>query len=271
MSETASTAVCGDHLLVEQQGEWLTVWFNQPEKRNPLSTAMTDELLVVLHEVARDRGIRGVTLRGKGGYFCAGGDLAGFHRMFEADRDTVIAMSEQAAVLFAAIDQLPQVTIALVEGAAMAGGLGLVCCCDVALGTRGAKFGFSETQIGITPAQIARYVVAKVGPAVARRLLVTAARFDGECAAQWGLLDIMEDDVSELEAREAALRQDVLRCAPGAIAATKALLRQLPETPAAEIPRLAGENFAYAFMSAEGREGIASFIEKRRPHWYREN
>lgn len=271
MNPGESAAVRGEHLIVEQQDEWLTLWFNQPEKRNPLSSAMTEELLAVLAEVSRDRGIRGVTFRGKGGYFCAGGDLASFHRMAEADRDTVVAMSEQAAVLFAAINELPQVTVALVEGAAMAGGLGMVCCCDVALGTRSARFGFSETQIGITPAQIARYVVAKVGPAVARRLLVTAARFDGERAAQLGLLDIVGDDVTALESQLASIRRDVLHCAPGAIAATKTLLRQLPETPGASIPGLAGENFADAFLSDEGREGIASFIEKRRPHWYREN
>lgn len=271
MSASGPQTLRTDYLVIEQRDAWLTVWFNQPEKRNPLSTALTEELSAVLAQIAEDRGVRGVTFRGAGGYFCAGGDLQGFSRMAQADRETVIAMSHQAAELFGAINQLPQVTIAMVEGAAMAGGLGIVCCCDVALGTRGARFGFSETQIGITPAQIARYVMAKVGPAVARRLLLTAARFDGAGAEHYGLLDFTADDVAELEVLEADIRRDVLHCAPGAVAATKALLRQLPHTPAESVARLAGENFADAFLSAEGREGIASFVEKRKPHWYRES
>lgn len=258
-------------IVAEQTGEWLTLWFNQPERRNPLSTSMSDELLAALEAAAADPTVRGVTLRGKGGFFCAGGDLSGFHQMAQADHEAVVAMSEGAAVLFAALNAFPKVTVALVEGAAMAGGLGMVCCCDVALGTRDAKFGFSETQIGITPAQIARYVLAKLGNAVGRRLMLTAARFDGDEAGRLGLLDFVADSAGDLEQIEARIRRDVLRCAPGAIAATKTLLQQIPQTESDAIPRLAAENFAAAFKSEEGREGIASFVEKRKPIWNREN
>lgn len=260
-----------DVIVAEKSGEWLTLWFNQPEKRNPLSSAMSDALLAALNSAADDPSVRGVTLRGKGGFFCAGGDLSGFHQMAQADRETVVAMSEGAAQLFAALNAFPKVTVALVEGAAMAGGLGMVCCCDVALGTRDARFGFSETQIGITPAQIARYVLAKVGHAVGRRLMLTAARFDGDEAGRLGLLDFVADTAGDLEAVEAGIRRDVLRCAPGAVAATKQLLQQIPQTDSDAIPRLAAENFATAFKSEEGREGIASFVEKRKPIWNREN
>lgn len=263
--------VDGDYLQVEQAGEWLTLWLNRPESRNALSEGMAEELLAVLEQVGQDPTVRGVTVRGRGGVFCAGGDLAGFRRMAEADRDTVVAMSEQAGRLFAAINALPQVTIAVVEGAAMAGGLGMVCCCDVALGTCDATFGFSETRIGITPAQIAPYVMARVGARVGRRLLLTGARFDGRKAADLGLLDDVLDDVAAVDAAELALRSDVLACAPGAVAATKSLLSALPDTPRDGMSRLAAENFADAFLSAEGREGVASFIEKRKPLWCRES
>jgi len=254
----------------EADGAWLTVWFNQPEKRNPLSDQMVAELKTLCEKLSADPHCRGLTLRGRGGFFCAGGDLAGFKRMASAPRDEVIALSTNAASLFAAVRALPQVTIALIEGAAMAGGLGLACCCDVAMGLNSARFAFSETQIGITPAQIARYVLLKTGFATGRRLMVTAARFDGAGALGYGLLDVAADALEELEHHERGVRADTFRCAPGAIAATKRLLDTLPELPASDIAAYAAANFTDCFMSDEGREGIASFMEKRKPVWFQE-
>ena len=257
-------------IYVEHTDEWLTLWFNQPERRNPLSDALTHELHQALDDAAVNPAVRGVTLRGRGGFFCAGADLAGFRRMAAAKADDVVAMSLDVADLFRKIDGFPKLTVALVEGAAMAGGLGMVCCCDVSLGTQSARFGFSETQIGITPAQIARYVIAKVGFATGRRLMLTASRFDGIEAGRLGLLDSVAEDVNELESIEANIRRDVLRCAPGAVAATKLLIRRLRDLDDAAIPKMAAENFAGAFLSDEGREGVASFVEKRKPYWNRE-
>jgi isohexenylglutaconyl-CoA hydratase len=124
------------------------------------------------------------------------------------------------------------VTIAVIEGAAMAGGLGVACCCDVTIGTADAKFAFSETRIGISPAQIARYVMQKCGESTGRRLMLSAARFAGEeAAAELGILDVVVPDAGELEAAEREIRADVLACAPGAVAATKTLIRTLPTLP----------------------------------------
>lgn len=257
-------------LELERDGEWLTVWFNRPEKRNPLSTTMTAELTGLFVALRDETDIRGVTLRGRGGFFCAGADLAGFHAMAQAPRDEVICLSESVAELFGALRAVPQVTVALVEGAAMAGGLGLACCCDVAIGLNDARFGFSETQIGITPAQIARYVLMKAGYATGRRLMVTASRFKGDAALEYGILDRVGDNTEALEEIERAIRADTMRCAPGAVAATKRLLDQIPETASEDIPRLAAENFTDCFLGEEGREGIASFNEKRKPVWFRE-
>lgn len=267
MIERARQSVSGDYVFAELRQQWLTLRLNQPDKRNALSDGMISELLAVLNSAAADDSVRGVTLRGRGGVFCAGGDLASFRDMATASREQIIDTSMAAARLFSAINAFPKPTIALVEGAAMAGGLGIVCCCDVAFGIRSAMFGFSETRLGITPAQIAPYVVDRLGIATARRLLVTGARFDGDTAAGLGLLDGVANDVAELERLEDSVCDSVLRCAPGAIASTKQLLMQLSDTDRADIPRLAAENFATAMQSPEGLEGIAGFLEKRKPYW----
>ena len=125
-------------------------------------------------------------------------------------------MSETIGRLLYKLDRLPMVTIALIEGAAMAGGLGLACCCDVTIGTADARFAFSETRIGISPAQIARYVMQKCGDSTGRRLMLSAARFTGDEAARLGILDVVVSDSSGLTEAEKKIRRDVLACAPGA-------------------------------------------------------
>ena len=249
---------------------WLTAWFSQPERRNPL----TDEVVADLQRICdalegdRSRTIRGLTLRGRGGFFCAGGDLKGFNNMAKASKEEVIEMSETIGRLLYALDRLPLVTIAVIEGAAMAGGLGVACCCDVTIGTADARFAFSETRIGISPAQIARYVMQKCGESTGRRLMLSAARFEGEEAADLGILDIVVPNVEGLTAAEGRIRSDVLACAPGAVAATKRLIRQLPNLPDEQKLRIAAENFTDCLKGEEGVEGVASFLEKRKPHWH---
>lgn len=247
---------------------WLSIWFNQPERRNPLTDAVVHEIAQVLSAVADDRSIRGITFRGRGGFFCAGGDLTGFQRLASGAREEAMATSTLIGQLLAQLNRQPQVTLALIEGAAMAGGLGLACCCDVAIGTADARFAFSETRIGISPAQIARYVLQKCGYATGRRLMLTAARFQGREAADFGLLDAVVDDASQLSSAEMAIKAEVLSCAPAAIAATKALIVALPDIEEDERIHAAAANFTRALQGDEGREGVASFLEKRKPNWH---
>lgn len=251
-------------------GGWLTVWFNQPERRNPLTDAVVLELQAVLDVIKDQRDVRGVTFRGRGGFFCAGGDLNGFQAIANGSREMAMATSTAIGELLATLNALPQVTVALIEGAAMAGGLGIACCCDVTVGTADTRFGFSETRLGISPAQIARFVLQKCGYATGRRLMLTAARFDGEEAGRLGVLDKVVSGIAELEAAEALVRNDVLACAPGAVAATKALLVALPETPDEDKVQVAAENFSRCLQGEEGREGVNSFLEKRKPYWHLE-
>lgn len=258
---------------LERQTGWLTIWFNCPEKRNPLTDKMREELMQVLAVSREDPEVRGITLRGRGGIFCAGGDLKSFKALAsgEASREEIISTSASIGELLAAVDSMPQVVIACIEGAAMAGGFGLACCADVVLCEREARFAMTETAIGLSPAQIAPYVIAKLGVATARRLMLTAARFKGEQAHAYGFVDELADDAAALTEVEARLRHQVLACAPGAISATKCLLRELSEnTDPSRVIDIASANFADQVESPEALEGIAAFFDKRRPSWVAE-
>lgn len=256
-------------LELEFQNGWLTIWFNQPENRNALSDALVAELALVLKTVRDDRSVRGITLRGRGGVFCAGADLKNFRENFQAsgNREDIIAMSGGAAEIFDLVNTAPQVVIVLIEGAAMAGGFGLSCCADVVICESGARFAMTETAIGVTPAQISPFVIQKLGYATGRRLMLTAARFDGAEAHGLGFADFIADDVAGLEATEMQLRKQVLGTAPGAVAATKKLLEEIAGKPRDDVIRLAAENFADRMVSDEAKEGVASFFEKRKPRW----
>jgi isohexenylglutaconyl-CoA hydratase len=226
--------------------------------------------MATLEAVEADRGLRGVTIRGRGGVFCAGGDLKGFKAVFQGDAGTpedVAAANRAAGDLFDRINQLPQVVLMLVEGAAIAGGLGMLCAADYVVATKAAQFALTETTLGIPPAQIAPFVAQRIGLPAARRIMLTAARFDGVAAGQLGLADEVVDDAGALEAAAQRVQDRVRQCAPGANAATKEILLATDRLDRESMKQFAAERFAACMLSDEGREGIAAFIEKRKPEW----
>lgn len=257
--------------LVLQNG-WLTIWFDQPESRNALSSELVGDLLMVLRAVREDRDVRGITLRGRGGVFCAGGDLKAFNsgQTSGQTKEDVIKTSKEGAEMFDLVNTMPQVTIALIEGAAMAGGFGIACCADVVICDASARFAMTETRIGLSPAQISPFVIQKLGFATARRLMLTAARFNGVEALELGFADFIGSDVEALESYEMQIRKQVLACAPGAIADTKSLILSQGAMTREEVVQAAAQNFAGRMLSDEAKEGIASFLEKRKPVWHRE-
>ena len=257
-------------LQIDREAGWLTIWLNRPQARNALSEEMVEDLLAVLHDVAPDRTIRGVTFRGKGGVFCAGGDLKGFAELARGEANALAAIEQaslRAGELFAAIHALPQVTVMLVEGAAMAGGLGMVCAGDLVAVTRDARFAFTEVTLGIPPAQIAPYAVARLGGRQARRLMLTAARFDGLKAGEIGLADAVVETVEALGLFETSIRKSVMRCGPEALAATKDVILKSGHLSGDAMRTHYAKSFAACLASEEGREGVAAFIEKRKPRW----
>lgn len=256
-------------VFAERTGSWLTLWLNRPESRNALSEDMVAALVGVLTNAREDRSLRGITLRGKGNTFCAGGDLKSFGKLASGSLSAseVADFNLSAGRLFHLVETMPQVVLVLVEGAAMAGGLGLACAGDVVAVTRDARFALTETMIGIPPAQIAPIVVSRVGLATARRIMLTGTRFDGSEAARIGVADHVAEDSSGLDAFEISIREGVMRCAPGANAATKEILMAASRLGREELMHFAADHFARCLLSDEGREGVASFMEKRKPAW----
>lgn len=253
-----------DTLDLEFDGGWLTVWFNEPARRNPLTQARVADLCALCDDLMHSD-LRGVTFRGRGGVFSAGGDLKAFGAIAagQMGADQIAQMSRDGARLFDAVARLPQVTVAVAQGAALAGGLGLACATDVVIADPQCRFSLTEVRMGLVAAQIAPFVVARIGVAAARRLMVLGADIDAGMAAALGLVDHVADDP---DAILATLRGQVAQTAPHAVAATKALLRDMPADRDGQIA-LAARVFTDAVTSEQGREGLAAFAQKRPPKW----
>lgn len=260
-------------LILERQGSVLNIWFNRPAAKNSLSTEMVDDLHKVLDAAAADASLRTLVLRGKGGIFCAGADLKGLHsdaQHGEPDEDDVARGNRYFGNLMIKLNEQPQTVILLVEGAAIGGGLGLCCVGDVTIVCREAKFRLSETSLGIPPAQIAPFVTERVGLTQARRLMLTGARFTGAEAVQYGIGHILAEDAADLETKCAEVLAQIALCAPGANAVTKRIVFEATRRPRAEALDYAAHGFASCLLSDEGREGVAAFVEKRKPYWANE-
>jgi isohexenylglutaconyl-CoA hydratase len=257
-------------LILEPRGSVLTVWLNRPEAKNALSAEMVEELSAVLDATCDDRSLRTIILRGKGGFFCAGGDIKGFKSGLqggEPDPEEVARGNRTFGDLMIKLNEQPQAVIILVEGAAIGGGLGLACVGDVTIVTRDARFRLSETSLGIPPAQIAPFVTERVGLTQARRLMLTGARFKGEEAVSYGIGHILADDAQDMEAKCEEVLGQIALCAPGANAVTKGIVFETTRVPRAEALDFASRGFASCMLSEEGREGVTAFVEKRQPKW----
>lgn len=257
-------------LILEQENSVLKIWFNRPEARNALSGEMVDELGQVLDTIRNDRSIRTIVLRGKGGFFCAGGDIKGFKSDLqggEPDHDEVARSNRSFGNLMIKLNEQPQVVIVLVEGAAIGGGLGLACVGDVTIVTKDARFRLSETSLGIPPAQIAPFVTERVGLTQARRLMLTGARFTGDEAVQYGIAHITAEDAKDLETKCQEVLKQISLCAPGANAMTKGIVFESTRKPRAEALDFASHGFATCMLSEEGVEGVSAFVAKRKPSW----
>ena len=256
-------------IIVEQQQSVLRVWFNSPENRNALSAALMADVLHLLNSVRDNHQIRAIIFRGKGGTFCAGGDIKSFKSDLQSNTnlDEVAQANGVFGEFISTINQQPQVVIMLVEGAAFGGGLGLACASDVTIVTADAKFRLSETSLGIIPAQILPFVTERIGLTQSRRIMLTGAKFKGAEAVQLGIAHQLATNVADMEQQCEALLKDIALCAPNANRVTKSLLFTSLTTPKPEIFDVAAKAFAQCISSDEGREGISAFIEKRAANW----
>jgi methylglutaconyl-CoA hydratase len=244
-----------------------TLTLNCPERHNAFDDALIAELTAALRRLGADAGVRAVVLASSGRSFSAGADLAWMRRMAGHSLEDNLADAAGLAGLLHMLDRLPKPTVALVQGAAYGGGVGLVACCDIALAAEGASFCLSEVKLGLTPATISPYVVNAIGPRWARRLFQTAEVFDASRAREIGLVhEVVPADA--LAARSEAVMLALLQGAPGAQADAKDLVFLCEGRPVdAALSAETGRRIAQRRASAEGQEGIGAFLDKRAPAW----
>lgn len=258
-------------LKLEREHGFVHVTLYRPENRNAMSLAMVQELRQVFAAVREESEPRAVVLRGSGGHFCAGGDVKDMAsaRSQNADdsEDPIFELNRAFGHLLTEVESAPQTTVAVLEGAVMGGGFGLACVSDVALCLESATFGLPETTLGITPAQIAPFVVRRIGLTQTRRLALTGHRFDGSEAFWLGVVHDFAKSAQELEQKLGQVIERIRHCAPQASRMTKALLLSVDSEPLDELLDRAARDFAGAVRGDEGQEGTSAFMQKRKPSW----
>lgn len=239
---------------------------DMPERHNALAPRMIAELTEAADRLGKDPAVRVVVLTGNGKSFCAGGDLAWMKEQMSADAATRAAEARKLAEMLGALDRMPKPLIGRVQGQAFGGGIGMMSVCDVAVGVEGAKFGLTETRLGLIPATIGPYVVARMGAARARRVFMSARIFDAEEAVTLGLL-AKAVPAEDLDAAVEAEVVPYLSCAPGAVAKAKALVAKLEPRVDDSVVAMTIDALVAAWESDEGPEGVSAFFEKRKPRW----
>jgi len=247
--------------------EYLTL--NRPEVRNAFNEGMIAELTAwatAVRESAALGGVRAVVVSGAGKAFCAGADIAWMAKTVAYTVQENLLDALAASRLFTAIDTLPVPVIGRVHGAAMGGGAGLAAVCDIVVADEDAMFAFSEVKLGIVPAVISPFVLAKIGRAAARELFLTGARFTAARAREIGLVHAVVP-AAGLDEAVARYVEDVLTGAPQALAEAKGLIAEVWRLPDRESEMATADAIARRRVSDEGQEGLRAFLEKRKPRW----
>jgi methylglutaconyl-CoA hydratase len=246
-----------------------TLTLNRPERRNAFDDVLIGELTEVFGRIAADDGVRALVITGAGTAFSAGGDLNWMRRMAGLSEAENYADAMRLATMLRTLNELPKPTVARVNGAAFAGGVGLVCCCDIAIAAASAAFSISEVRLGLVASTIGPYVVAAIGARAARRYCLTGETFGAADALRIGLAHEMVPD-TELDAAVARVIAHLLAGGPRAEARGKRLIAELVGRPIdQDVMALTARTIAEARASVEGREGVTAFLEKRRPAWRR--
>jgi methylglutaconyl-CoA hydratase len=261
------TPSMGNPLLLDRAGPVARLRLHRPELHNAFDASLIQALTGALENLAGDTGVRVVVLEGAGASFSAGADLNWMRGMAaageQANRDDAFALAR----LMRTLDELPKPTIARVHGAAFGGGVGLIACCDIAIGTEQAKFGLTESKLGLLPAVISPYVIAAIGSRHARRYFATAEIFDAAQAQRIGLLH----EVVAADALDAAVDRQVallLKAGPIASAQAKSLVRDIAaQSDRDAIDAANARLIAKLRVSVEGQEGLSAFLDKRTPAW----
>ncbi len=248
-----------------------TVTLNRPAVHNAFDEALIERLTDIFDDLGAQDGVRLVFLQAAGKSFAAGADLNWMKRAAEWDEERNLEDARALAAMLRRLDRMPKPTVALVQGSAYGGGVGLIAACDIAIGVRGAKFSLSEVRLGLIPAAISPYVTRAIGARNARRYFLTGEVFDADEAGRMGLLHQVVDDAEGLAAARESLSRAVHLAAPGAVAAAKDLIAAVIDRPVDEgMSEDTARRIAERRQSAEAREGISAFLAKRKPGWVRQ-
>jgi len=254
-------------ISVEKSGGIARVTLNRPDVRNAFDDELIASLTAILQGLDAERDVRALVLAGNGPAFCAGADLNWMKRMAGYGYEENVRDAAALAGMLATLDRMSKPTVARVHGPAFAGGTGLVAACDIAIGTPQAKFCFSEAKLGLSPATISPYVLRAIGERAARRYFLSAEVFGAEEAYRLGLLSALVPQ-SELDGAIEELLKQLLAGGPEAHARIKDLVRAVAGRPVDDALKAdTARRIAEIRASPEGREGIASFLEKRKPSW----
>ncbi|MGA8138112.1 MAG: enoyl-CoA hydratase-related protein [Pseudomonas gingeri] len=252
-------------LKLTYEGKVATLTLSRAEKRNAISHRLIDEFLAALQEVERSPA-QVLIVAAEGKAFCAGMDLEDLQALATQTAEENRRHSQRIATLFRSLYDFPKTTIAAVNGAAIAGGAGLATLCDFTLASTGASFGYTEVRIGFVPAVISAFLLRQVGEKQARDLLLTGRIITAEEACRMGLVNEVVEAV-HLEAGARRLAEQLLENSPASLRATKALLRDYGRDRLEQAIESGMEANAAMRMSADFKEGVRSFLERRKPQW----
>ncbi|HEV2262275.1 MAG TPA: enoyl-CoA hydratase-related protein [Candidatus Rubrimentiphilum sp.] len=242
------------------------VRLQRPDVRNALNTELIEALRSTFAELAQRSAIRAIVLSGEGTVFCGGADIAMMRESLELRHAENVAGARALSEMYRAIDACPKPVIAKIHGAALGGGAGLVAVCDIAIAATDTTFGFTEVKLGIIPAVISPFVLAKIGASHARALFLTGERFDARRALAIGLVhEVVVGDALDLAVERVV--GEIISAGPQAIAAVKQLIARIRETSYAESKEMTAEAIAAQRVSDEGQEGLRAFLDRRDPAW----
>ena len=253
-------------LILKFKNGWLDILFDNVKNRNALKDNLIEESFIVFDLIRNDKAVSGVLLRGNGGVFCAGVDLKEMKEIIsagESAKQKAFDLSMTIGNLLSTINKAPQVVISVTEGYAFAGGFGIACASDFVISLPDTKFALTETKIGLTPSQIAKYVVRKLGYSCAKKMMFLGTVVDGSSGFDIGLVDYIALNEDELEEVINIVKSKVLECSPNALAITKKVLSLDDELDLEK----AADLFSDTIISDDGKEGFESFFEKRSPNW----
>ena len=253
-------------LQIEQDGPVTRVTLNRPEVRNAFDEATIAELTTWAEAIVVGGPVRLAVLAGAGRMFCAGADVTWMSKMVSYTRDENVRDARAMSRMFEALDHLPIPLIGRVHGAALGGGVGLAAVCDIVVAAEDAAFAFTEVKLGILPAVISPYAIAKIGRSAARELFLTGARFSAARAKEIGLVHAVVEE-AELDRVVAKCVNDLLTSAPDAVAAAKELIAAVATQTRTSATEYAIDAIADRRVSAEGQEGMGAFLQKRAPSW----